>query len=677
MKRTVLIALLLAASLWAGDNRRAMTFEDVFTAQRIQNPVLSPDGRKVAFTVRVADLEKNKFHSAIYVSDLEGKEVRKVTGDQGNASIPRFRGPDRLTFLYTVEGEGQIFELDLKKGGDPVRLTSIPGGAGEFVWTPDGSQLVFQKDVYPKAASLSESIAQEKAREESKVKARLLTSLMYRVWNSWKEGMRSHLFLTTPGGAEFTDLTPGDADTPPVDLGGPSDFAVSPDGRLLAYVRNPDPVVAISTNNDVFLRDLATGKIDHVSVANTGNDAGVVFSPKGTYLAYLSMKRAGYEADKREIVLYHLGRKTFANLSAQFPQTVTEFVFSPDEKVIYFIARQGVANPVFRQNLASGAIECLTPGRNTNSLSVTADGKKLVFLAQSVQRPAELMRLDLKEKRVVPLTRLNEPLFSGLELNPLETFRFTGGNNDSVEALLLKPPFFDPQKKYPMVFLIHGGPQGGWTDDFHYRWNHSLFAAKGYVVVAINFHGSDGYGQPFTDAVSGEWGGVPFVDLVRGQEYAIEHFPFIDKDRIVAAGASYGGFMINWIAGHSDEFKYPFRALVSHDGIFDSRSMYYTTEELWFEEWEHGGVPWQSDLYEKWNPARFVDKFKVPMLVVHSENDFRVPISQGFMLFTALQRRGIDSKMLYYPDEDHFVSKPQNARLWWQTVFDWFAGHIR
>lgn len=677
MKRFLLIALLLSAPLWADGGKRAMTFEDVFAAARIQAPVLSPDGRLVAFTVRVADLDANKFHSAVYVVDLEGKGVRKVAGDKGNASTPGFRDAYRLTYLGTVDGETQVYEIDLAGSGDPVKLTAVPGGAGDYVWTPDARRLVFQKDVYPAAASLEGSVAQEKARDESKVKARLLTSLMYRVWNSWKEGMRSHLFLTTPGGTDFTDLTSGEGDTPPVDLGGPCDFAVSPDGKLLAYVRNPDPVVAISTNNDVFLRDLAAGTVENVSAANKANDAGVVFSPKGTYLAYLSMRRAGFEADKREIVLYHLKNKTFTNISAQFPQTVSEFAFAPDEKTVYFIARQGVHNPVFRQTLKSGKIECLVPGRNTGALSVTPDGQKLVFAAQSVQRPTELFRYDLKKGRLTQLTRLNEPLMAGLELNPLETFQFTGGGDETVEALLIKPPFFDPQKKYPMAFLVHGGPQGGWTDDFHYRWNHSLFAAKGYVVVAVNFHGSDGYGQPFTDAVSRDWGGVPFVDLVRGQQYAVEHFPFIDPDRIVAAGASYGGFMINWMAGHIDEFKYPFRALVCHDGIFDARSMYYTTEELWFEEWEHGGVPWQSDLFEKWNPARFVDKFKVPMLVVHSENDFRVPVSQGFMLFTALQRRGIDSKMLYYPDEDHFVSKPQNARLWWNTVFDWFTAHLQ
>jgi dipeptidyl aminopeptidase/acylaminoacyl peptidase len=270
----------------------------------------------------------------------------------------------------------------------------------------------------------------------------------------------------------------------------------------------------------------------------------------------------------------------------------------------------------------------------------------------------------------------NKNVFEDVAMNPIELFRFKGAKDEPVEGILLKPPFFDESRKYPMVFLIHGGPQGAWTDDFHFRWNLSMFAAPGYVVVAINFHGSRGYGQPFTDAVSNDWGGAPFEDQVLGQAYAVEHFPFIDPDKIVAAGASYGGYMINWIAGNHDRFKYPFRALVCHDGIFDSRSMYYSTEELWFEEWEHGGTPWTSDLFEKFNPALLVEKFEIPMLVVHGANDFRVPVTQGLMLFTALQRRGIESKMLYFPDEDHFVQKPKNARFWWNSVMEWFKEHI-
>ena len=321
-------------------------------------------------------------------------------------------------------------------------------------------------------------------------------------------------------------------------------------------------------------------------------------------------------------------------------------------------------------------IEKIVPAVNANSLRLTPDGKALVYLVQNVAMPQEIFKFDLRRRRQTQLTRFNQELFKDVQMNRAEIFRFKGAKDETVEGMLLKPPFFDAGKKYPLVFLVHGGPQSAWTDDFHYRWNHSLFASPGYVVAAINFHGSPGYGQAFTDSISGDWGGAPFIDLVKGQQYLVENFPFIDGDKIVAAGASYGGFMINWIAGHSDEFKYPFRCLVSHDGIFDSRSMYYSTEELWFEEWEHGGTPWESALYEKWNPAN--SRGKVQGAHAGRAQRERLPRAghQGLMLFTALQRRGVKSKMLYFPDENHFVQKPQNARLWWQTVFGWFAENI-
>ncbi len=435
--------------------------------------------------------------------------------------------------------------------------------------------------------------------------------------------------------------------------------------------------MAISTNNDVFLKDLTSGVEENLTAANGGNDCNPVFSPKNRYLAYFSMRRAVYEADKKDIILFDRISKTRRNLTQDFANTILEFVFAPDEKFIYFIAPEQIYQPVYQLELKSGKIIRLVEKVNASSLSIMPDGKALIFLSQSVSRPNEIHKLSLRDRALTRLTDVNGEIFRDVEMNGAETFTFKGAKNEAVEGILLKPPFFDPAQKYPLVFLVHGGPQGAWSDDFHFRWNLSMFAAPGYVVAAINFHGSHGYGQPFTDAVTQDWGGAPFQDLVKGQQYLVENFPFLDAKRIAAAGASYGGFMINWMAGHSDDFKYPFRCLISHDGIFDARSMYYMTEELWFEEWEYGGTPWKSPLYEKWNPANFASRINVPMLVVHSENDFRVPVSQGIMLFTALQRLGVKSKMLYFPDEDHFVQKPQNAKLWWKTVYDWIAENIK
>ena len=676
MKRIsiIFLCLFLSVSLWS--QKRALSFEDMFAAGRISSPAVSPDGKWVVFAVKTPDIAANTYQTHLFAADLQGSGLKKLTEGKGNHSNPRFMRSGLLTFVSTRDGDPQIFSLDLKDPGTVKAVTAIDGGVSDFIWSSDEKSIAFAKDVDPRADGFAAAVAMEKEAAAAKVKAKLLTGLMFRVWDSWRDGLRSHVFLHRLGTSEFTDLTPGEYDTPPLDLGGSQDYLFSSDGNWFAYVKNPDPVVAISTNNDVYLRDLRSGLEKNVSGDNKGGDANPVFSPKNKYLAYLSMRRPGFEADKKDIILYDLKSGASRNLTTAFPDTIASFLFGADEKTIYFIASQSIYEPIFKLHVASGRIERIVAGVNANSLRLTPDGRSLVYLAQNVAMPQEIFKVDLRRRRQTQLTRFNREVFKDVEMNRAETFRFKGAKDEMVEGMLLKPPFFDAGKKYPLVFLVHGGPQNAWTDDFHYRWNHSLFASPGYVVAAINFHGSPGYGQAFTDSISGDWGGAPFIDLVKGQQYLVENYPFIDKDKIVAAGASYGGYMLNWMAGHSDEFKYPFRCLVSHDGIFDSRSMYYSTEELWFEEWEHGGVPWESALYEKWNPANYVDKFKIPMLVVHGENDYRVPVTQGLMLFTALQRRGVESKMLYFPDENHFVQKPQNARLWWKTVLGWFAEQL-
>ena len=670
----IMICLSLSAALWS--EKKALGFAEMFTTGRLSSPVVSPDGNWVVFAVKTADITANNFQTDLYAADLQGRTLKKLTAGKGNHSNPSFLKSGRLSFVSTRGGDAQVYSLDMKNPDEITAVTAIAGGIGNFIWSSDGKNIAFAKDIDPRAKTFAEAATMEKEAENSKTTGKILTGLMFRVWDSWRDGKRSHVFLHRPGTSEFTDLTPGEFDTPPLDLGGSQDYLFSADGAWFAYVKNTDPMVAISTNNDIFLRDVRSGTEKNISVDNKGNDANPVFSPNNKYLAYLSMRRPGFEADKKDIILHDLKTGMKQNLTVAFPDTIASFIFGADEKTIYFLAPQRIYEPVFKLQIASKKIEKIVPAVNANSLRLTPDGKSLVFLVQNVTMPQEIFKFDLRRRQLTQLTHFNAELLKDVQMNRAELFSFKGAKDEMVEGFLIRPPFFTPDKKYPLVFLIHGGPQGAWTDDFHYRWNHSLFASPGYIVAAINFHGSTGYGQPFTDAISGDWGGAPFIDLVKGQQYLVETFPFIDKDKIVAAGASYGGFMINWIAGHSDEFTYPFRCLVSHDGIFDARSMYYSTEELWFEEWEHGGVPWESALYEKSNPANYVDKFKVPMLVVHSEKDYRVPVSQGLMLFTALQRRGVKSRMLYFPDENHFVQKPQNAQLWWSTVLGWFAENI-
>jgi len=666
--------LILPLNMVAGE--RAMTFADMFGAARLSQMTLSPDGQTMVFVVQQADIENNRMQSDLYMVDLAGTNLRRLTNSEGNNFQPAFRDARRLTFISTREGDAQLYQLELSNPVQVNRLTSVPGGLGTYTWMADGSRIAFQKDVFADAASLAESVAREKEAEESKVSARVLTGLLYRVWNHWKEGKRSHVFLHQPGSDEYRDLTPGDFDTPPVDLGGRRDFAFSPCGRYFAFVKNTDEMVAISTNNDVFLRDLQTGEEKNLTVDNQANDADPFFSPKGTYLAYLAMARPGFEADKRDLIMINIRDNSRRNLTAEFPYSISEYVFSPDERSVFFIVYEGVYKPVYRLDTRRGTITKLVDRVFASGLQVAGGGRQLVFFNQNARRPNEIYRYELRSQKLLAVTDINGEHFRDVVMNPIETFRFAGARGNQVEGILLKPPFFDPEKKYPVVYLVHGGPQGSWGDDFHFRWNLNMFAAPGYVVAAVNFHGSTGYGQDFTNAVSRNWGGAPFTDLVKGQQYLVESYSFIDPNGFVAAGASYGGFMINWMAGHMDSFAYPFRALVSHASIFDARSMYYSTEELWFEEWEYGGTPWDSELYEKWNPANHVTRFSVPMLVSHGERDYRVPVCQGLMLFTALQRRGVPSKMLYFPDEDHFVAKPHNARFWWQEVHAWFDRYL-
>ncbi len=675
MKKLVFFVILIFVfSLYMFSSSRNLQFEDMFTVGRLSSISISSDNRLIVFAVKTADIKNNSYKTDLFSVNIDGSDLKKISNSKGNNSNPSFINRNNIVFISSRDGSMQLYRKNLSTG-DVKKISDVPGGLNSYLWVKSLGKFVFQKDIFPESETLRQSIEKEKALSKSGLKVKVLTSLMYRVWNSWKDGKRSHIFLPLDEG--FKDLTPGNYDTPPVDLGGSQDFNFSSDGEKFAYVKNVDKEVAISTNNDIFFKDLKTGVEKNLTKNEKGSDVNPVFSPSSKYLAYISMKRERFEADKHNITLLDLksGKKNV--ITKQFKFSVNEFIFSPNGRHIYFTVYESIYHPIYRYTLKNRRIKKIVKDVFASNLKITSNGKKIVFLNQSVVSPKEIFSFNISKKKLSPITNFNGNKIKNIQMNRIERFSFTGAKNERVEGLLIKPPFFKKGKKYPMVFLIHGGPQGAWGDDFHYRWNQNMFASPGYVVVAINFHGSRGYGQDFTDAVTKDWGGAPFMDLVLGQKYAVENFNFIDKDRIAAAGASYGGFMINWIAGNYDKFSYPFKCLISHDGIFDARSMYYSTEELWFEEWEYGGTPWNSSLYEKFNPSRFVQKFKIPILIIHGEKDFRVPVSQGLMLFTAYQRRGIKSKMLYFPDEDHFVRKPKNAAFWWKSVYQWIKENIK
>ena len=666
---TVLAAFALCAAGFA-QSKRPMTVEDLWAVKRVGPPSLSPDNRWVAYALTTYSMDENRGTSDIWMVPFNGGKPRRLTTHPANDYSPSWNpgNPSQLAFISDRAGKPQIFTLSLE-GGEAEQLTHVPTGVGSFVWAPDGQTLAFTTRVYADK-SPEETARIDSVKEGSKVKARIITGLMFRHWNRWWDGKRSHVFILKLATGRLWDATPGDYDTPPIALGGARDVVFSPDGSELFFVRNTDPVVAISTNNDVFSVKVRPVAQPERLTTSKANDNSPCLSPDGRFLTYLAMSRPGFEADQLDLILVDRKTGLRRNLTADFDRDVDEYVWGPKSRKIYFTAGDQGRTKIYALDVRKGTIDLLVSDHSSSGLQITKDGKWLVFRQQSMQQPYEIFRVRTDGSRLQQLTHVNAALLSKLDLPAPEDFWFHSYDGTPVHGFLLKPPGFDPSRKYPMIFLIHGGPQGMWSDVFHFRWNSELFAAPGYVVAEINFRGSKGYGQKFCDAVSKNWGDGPYQDLMVGLDSLLARYPFIDKNRVAAAGASYGGFMINWIAGHTDRFK----ALVCHDGVFDQRMMYYTTEELWFPEWEFNGPPFENPtLYEKWSPSNFVGNFRTPTLVIHGEKDFRVPVTQGLAMFTALQRKGVPSRLLYFPDEDHFVQKPQNSRLWWHTVLDWIG----
>lgn len=660
------VLLILFLSPVYAQQKRAMTVEDMWAMKRIGAFDVSPDGKTIAFAATTYNLESSKGNSDIWLIDSDGKNLRALKNSDANESNPKF-SPDGKSIAY--EYKGQIWQCNLE-GKNDVQLTNIYTGASGLVWSNDGKFGLFVSSVYPDCTTQECNEQKDKAAEENKVKAKIITELMYRSWNDWRGEKRSHLFLLNLQNKEFTDLMQGSlSDCPPVDLGGHLDYTFSSDGNEIAFTMNPDKNLAISTNNEIFIINKnSLNEIKKIS-RSAGNDNQPVYSPDGNYIAFRSMARAGFEADKQSLMFYNRSTGELRNITEKLDISVGEVVWSPDGKYIYYSAANEIYNSVYRFDIASGInLLFLKEGINTD-LKISADGETIFFKRQRSTMPTEIFALKTNGGGITKITNINKDLTAQIEFNEPETFWSEGAEKAKVQSIIVKPPFFDAKKKYPMIFLIHGGPQGHWSDDFHYRWNVQMFAAKGYVVVATNPRGSTGYGQKFTDDISSDWGGKVYTDLMNAYDYALANYKFIDPMNTFAAGASYGGYMINWIEGHTERFN----ALVCHDGVFNLESMWGTTEELWFPEWEFNGTPWKNRaMYERWSPHRFADNFKTPMLVVHGALDFRVAEGQAMELFSTLQRKNVPSKFLYFPDEFHFVVKPQNALLWWKTVFEWF-----
>jgi dipeptidyl aminopeptidase/acylaminoacyl peptidase len=651
--------------------QRPITPEDLWAMGRVGGPVVSPDGLRVAYAITWYDVDANRGNSDIWVVRIEGGEAVRMTSSPGADTQPAWSPEGRwLAFMSTRGGNGPQIYLLPSDGGEATPLTSAEGGATSPVWSRDGRKIMFISEVWPEGDAGSVRL---KELEEGPTGAKIYDELMYRHWDMWEDGMRSHVLMVDVETGETTDLTKGPYDTPPISLGSSRDFDLSPDGSELAFVRNTDVPTAIGTGNDIWLVP-ASGGEPRLLTESDANDTSPRYSPDGNFIAYTAMRRPGFEADRTRLVVYERRNGEHRTLTEELDRSVGSFAWSRDGSSIFFLAQDGIYRSLYRVSVSSGETDRLTSDTYLNSFAVTPDGATIVVAHQSNAQPTELFVLSEDGQMLRQLTHVNREKLAGVALQEAEVFTFRGANRTEVEGFLIKPPGFEAGRKYPLVYLVHGGPQGAWSDVFHYRWNANMFAAPGYVVVAVNPRGSTGYGQQFTDEITGDWGGKVFQDLMNGLDHVLATYDFIDESRMAAAGASYGGYMMNWFEGHTTRF----RTLVNHDGVTNTISMYGSTEELWFPEWEFGGTPWDNPgLYVRWNPMEYVDDFQTPMLVIHGGLDYRVPLGQGLEIFTALRRKDIRARLLYFPDEGHWVLQPQNAMVWWDTVYDWLAEYLK
>jgi dipeptidyl aminopeptidase/acylaminoacyl peptidase len=763
-----------------GAPKRAMTFADLMAMKRVSDPQISPSGKWVLFSVTDVSLEKNTKVNHLWVVALNPSEhsspgtpgldptrddkavtngapgsgaEKQITFGDGE-SFGRF-SPDGKWVSISMKDQIYLAPWDEVAGtvGAARELTHVAGGGADgAVWSPDSRRLMFTADVWPECSAATEmqtAWREEDACDQQKddaaaagSKGQVWDALLYRHWDHFVGGKRSHvLVVSATDGDAVRDLTPasvvGTVEVPTFFLGAPQEYAWAPDSQEIAYVAKLDKVPAASTNNDIYVLRLDEPGARAVKVSTSpGSNDEPEYSPDGKWLALRSQARGGFESDKFNLTLMNRETRSLTNLTAKFNDWVDEFVWFHEDR-IYFTAPHQGSEVLMARNLLGQDVETprmISKDGEVSSLNVTPDDRQVIAMRMTIRQPSEVVSIETTkdEGTVRQLTHVDDVITAELNLAKLEPFWFVGAEGTKVEGFMLKPPNFDPAKKYPVKFLMHGGPQTAWGDAWSYRWNWELMAASGYVVVGINRRGSTGYGQKFVDEVSGDWGGRAYVDLMKGLDYAEAKYPFIDKTRECALGASYGGFMANWVLTHTNRFK----CIVTHDGMYDPVSAYGATEEMWFNEWEfrrpedfpkgwdgfspqpaklaggpgvktgesdpvghsgkttteiltkvqndgrggagHPAEPWRyqnlpadEDPFRKWSPARFIQNAKTPTLVIHSQRDMRLDVSQGFEMFTALQRLGVPSKMLYFPDEGHWVLKPQNAELWNEVVGDW------
>jgi dipeptidyl aminopeptidase/acylaminoacyl peptidase len=671
MKYLSILCLLLWSAAAPAQVKRPFAIEDLYRLTNVDDPQFSPDGKRIAFTVSTTDLHAGKGNSDLYLIDAGGTDLRRLTSDPAADAHPRWSRDGKTIYFTSSRKEGmQLWALPLE-GGEPRQVTSTVLGVGDPVVTPDGARVLFSADLFPECGA--DEACNKKNNDglrSGPLQAYMADRLLYRHWTEWKEGRRTHILIRDLASGATTDLTPGDFDAPAFSLGG-TGFVLSPDGTEICYVSNHDPVEAISTNKDLWVLPLspAGGEAACITPLNKASDSEPAYSPDGRMIAYLMQAVPGYESDRFRIALYDRGTKQRRVLTEGFDNWVTALQWAPDGKSIFFTADVKGHVPLYRVDVTTGAITPVIDLKTIDGFAIAPDGKTLAITRRSVGEPKELWTCTASGAKAKRITFFNREVEETVDIRPAEEMWIASPTGERIQTYIVKPHGFDPAKKYPLILNIHGGPQSQWADAFRGDWQ--VYPGAGYVVAFPNPHGSTGNGQAFTEAISRDWAGKVYEDVMAVTD-SLSRIPWINGDRMGAMGWSYGGYMMMWLEGHTSRFK----AIASMMGVYNLKAMHGTTEELWFPEWDLGGTPWESSLYEKWSPNRFVKNYKTPCLVITGERDYRVSYTQSLEFFTDLQRMGVPSRLIVFKNDGHWPSGVKSMPFYYNAHLDWFAKYL-